>query len=394
MIGFFSEEEIVDTCVQCGLYKKCNSPKMNPTGKGKKGVLILAESPGTREDEEGIPLIGKAGQTLRRFLRKIDIDLDEDCVKFNAVNCHIEGKRDPKSKEIDACRHRVLDLIKQIKPKMILLLGGSAVESLIGYRWKKNLDGISKWRGWTIPDRDFNCWICPTFHPSFIDRQTSGPVAEIIFQQDLIRAFSVLDTPIPYSGKEEDKVEILTASEAVRYLRQISTRGGTTALDYETTGLKPHKKGHEIYTAAICENFNHAVSFLMNDEKVKQAMKYYLKNPKCKKIIANVPFEASWSKEILNTDIDGVLWDVLQSSHVLDNRPSITSVKFQAYVHLGIVDYASQIEWYLKADEKDGNAFNRIKSAPVQDILLYNGVDALVEYELYRVHRKLMEKIQ
>ena len=64
-----------------------------------------------------------------------------------------------------------LKIIEKYKPKVIILLGGSSLLSMIGYRWKKDLGGITKWRGWTIPDRDFKAWICPTFHPSYVDRK-------------------------------------------------------------------------------------------------------------------------------------------------------------------------------------------------------------------------------
>jgi len=73
-------------CGECKLFQQCNSPKMPPTGKGKKGILIVAEAPGKTEDAQGIQLVGDAGQRLRQHLDMLDIDLDEDCIKTTTAN--------------------------------------------------------------------------------------------------------------------------------------------------------------------------------------------------------------------------------------------------------------------------------------------------------------------
>ena len=77
MAGFFPDGLIqmaepastIPQCGACGLYKGCKSPKMEPTGNGKRKVLIVGEAPGNEEDRKGIQLIGKSGKRLEDDLQ-------------------------------------------------------------------------------------------------------------------------------------------------------------------------------------------------------------------------------------------------------------------------------------------------------------------------------------
>jgi DNA polymerase len=178
--GFFEKDDISDQsdieynqrfgCGRCKLFKGCLSPRMEPTGKGKKGILIIAEAPGKNEDFRGKQLVGKVGQRFRGKLKKLGIDLDRDCIKTNAVRCRPPKNRNPSVQEVTLCRSHILELMKEFQPRLTILLGTQAVMSVIGYRWKKKLYGITRWRGYTIPDQYYKTWICPTFHPSYFLR--------------------------------------------------------------------------------------------------------------------------------------------------------------------------------------------------------------------------------
>ena len=204
MPGFFTSKEVQTvarakgktfTCVSCGLYLNCNSPKMRPYGNFRKGILNIGEAPGEVEDKYNKPWQGRAGKLLQKTYAKLGIDLFEDCLNMNAVSCRPSNEkgdnRTPTNSEIDNCRRFVLRTIEKYKPKLIVLFGGVAVQSLIGYRWKNNLGSISKWRGWTIPDQDFQCWICPVFHPSYILRSEGG-VEEVVWKNDLKQAINLV----------------------------------------------------------------------------------------------------------------------------------------------------------------------------------------------------------
>jgi DNA polymerase len=379
------------SCVSCGLYKECKSPKMQPFGNFKKKILNIGEAPGETEDERGKPWQGKTGRLLVETYKKVGIDLFEDCLNINSVNCRpIEdgGNITPSNYQIDCCRKNVLRIIMDYKPKVIALFGNSAVYSIIGHRWKKDLGGIMKWRGWTIPDRDFNCWICPTFHPSYIER--SDNIADkTIWLDDL--------TQITEKAKEKMSIytePIIDIIEDLNVL--INLRGiDRIAIDYETTGLKPHASGHRIVCASVADSENHAYAFLM--PQTREGMRPFvtlLANPAIGKMAHNMKFEEAWSVVRLRQPVQNWIWDSMLAAHIFDNRPGITSLKFQTYVQFGIVDYASEVSPYLQAkDNIDGNAINQIfklveKPGGKDMLLRYNALDTIYEYRLAMKQQK------
>ncbi len=76
------------------------------------------------------------------------------------------------------------------------------------------------------------------------------------------------------------------------------------------------------------------------------------------------------------------------AAHCIDNRSEICSVKFQAFVLLGLADYDSHIAPYLKS--KTANGVNRIRDLEEEDLLMYNGLDSLVEYIVMERQKEIM----
>jgi DNA polymerase len=378
------------SCPACGLYKNCNSPRMKAFGRFKKGILNIGEAPGEVEDKRGKPWQGKAGQALQSMYSSLGIDLFEDCLNVNTVNCRTPDNRTPSGHEISCCRKFVLKVIKEHKPKVIILLGGTAVQCLIGYRWTRQLGGIMKWRGFAIPDSDFEAWICPVFHPSFVLRSEER-VVKVIWKKDLERAFHCLDEPFPQH------------LDAIRYLENDLSvlsqyKGQPIAFDYETTGIKPHAKGHRVICASVAVSEEKVYTFMMPQKRSEQRPFLELLEDKgTPKLAHNIKYEDHWSKEILRTQVQGWRFDSMLAAHVLDNRPGICSLKFQTYVNFGSVDYETDVFQYLQAvDIKNGNSFNRIheliETEEGQERLLkYCALDSLFEYRLATLQ---MEKLK
>ena len=365
------------------------------------------------EDAKNIQLIGRAGQLCRREFRKCrkDLDFDKDFWKTNAVICRPRnekgGNRTPTGKEIWACRPNLLNTIAELEPHVIIPMGGVAVESLIGHRFSDSTGGIGRWRGFKIPDRNFNAWICPLFHPSYLMRQTSSQVASVIFRKDLKEALSCIDKPLPKFKDEEKRVTISLSSEKTNaYLKQIiREQPKRLAVDFETTGIKPHRKGHQIFSCALSTNPFSAFSFLMRTADPK-LLKKILRNKRIKKIAANVKYEQEWSSVILGYLIRGWDWDTMLTAHALDNRRGIVALRFQAYVCFGIADYESEISHLLKSKKgqkkKHGaNGFNvlyyelqnkTLSKHLRRRILVYGGMDAMLEHRLDRKQRKTVRK--
>jgi len=387
------------SCTACGLYKKVNHPNITFHGEGKKNVLIVGEAPGETEDQLNKQWQGKVGKYFQGVLRKeFGFKMFEDGVCINSVNCRPPQNRKPTPKEIDCCRKEVFNAIKKVKPNVIILAGGSAIESVIGVQWKKSLDGVTRWRGFRIPDQTFKAWVCPTFHPSYVQRMSDYPQVELLFKQDLKNALSLWDTPVIEFPNWEDMVSIITnKKEVLKLLNSIvENQPEYLAFDYETTGLKPHDEGHKIVCASISFNGHSAFAFPLKGKKIKRVWKQILTNNKIKKFAHNMQYEDTWTKEILGYNICGWEWDSMVAAHIKDNRKKITGLKFQSCVHFGVYDYSSEVEPYLKSkDSKNGNSKNRImdlveKPGGMDKLLLYCGIDSLLEYRLAMIQRNQM----
>ena len=398
MEGFFSKKDTQSisrpagktlSCVSCGLYKGADSPKMTPYGKGRKKILIIGEAPGAHEDRKGMPWQGRTGKLLQSTLDDLEIDLFDDCVSVNAVNCRPPDNRTPSSYEVDCCRTIILsDVIKKTKPRMILLLGTSALQSFIGPRWQKDLGGITKWRGFIIPDQDYQCFIAPTYHPSYVER--SEREVETIWREDLKRAIRMAKSPFPAFPTPD-----------IHYIKDLSILrqfGGVpeVSFDYETTGLKPHAKGHRIVCASVAVDREKVFTFMMpNTRKERLPFIELLISNTIGKMAHNMKFEEIWTRNRLRVGIKNWQWDSMLAAHQLDNRPGITSLKFQVYINFGVVDYSSEITPFFKGTSNGGNIINRInelleKPGGKKKLLKYCALDSHYQFLLADRQKELI----
>lgn len=375
-------------CGPCGLSRKCISPRMKPTGKGKLPILFVAEAPGEQEDRQGVQLIGDAGQILRKALKSLGVNLD-DCWKTNAVIC-----RPPKNKiqdvHIESCRPNLRKTIEELRPKVIIALGASAVQSLLYDEWVKALGPLSRWVGWTIPSPSSRAWVCPTYHPSYIDRMNEDKTLVQIWKGHLQRAIDLADGPEAEplnTAALQKQVEVITCPDRMRSrLHKLLAKRGLVAFDYETTGLKPDATEQRIYSVSFCFEGEETFAGVV-DTSVYPVLSRVLRRSELRKVASNIKFEERWTRAKLGHGVEGWEWDTMLASHILDNRPGITSIKFQAYVHLGVPDYDSSIAPFLSSK----GALNRIAEAPIRDLLVYNGMDSLLEF---LVAKKQMEQMR
>ena len=393
----------VTTC-PCGLQNTCLGPMMEVGGNGKRGILVLAEAPGREEDEAyarliqsgqplyGTQLIGTAGRLLESRLARVGIDLNEDCFKFNAINCRPPDNRTPTGAEVIACRPRVLEVIRTLKPRYILALGGIAVESLIAHKWhdEEGLGGINRWRGLQCPDQEYKAWICPTYHPSYVSRcekSKQDKQVPLYFDIDLEKFAELINydqESFPYYPMD-DVVIYLTIQETIGILRKLLTNPPELLyFDYETTGLKPHTPGHKIVSVSICFDGEVSYSFLLTPEITSWWVK--ILQSSIPKAAHKIQFEEKWSRAILGVEVNNWTWDTCLAAHVMDNRGQISNLKFQTYSNFGIPDYSSEIYPYLKSKHSLG--INNIDQIPVQKLLKYGGLDSYFGYLLWEKQKR------
>ena len=135
----------------------------NPNSK----IMLIGEAPGANEDEEGLPFVGRAGALLDKMLAAIDLDRKKVYIS-NIINYRPPDNRRPTDEEIKRYLPFITKHIEIISPKILVLLGSTAMNALIG-----NEVVISKMRGKWIEKKFGNCKtsVIITFHPAFLMRQ-------------------------------------------------------------------------------------------------------------------------------------------------------------------------------------------------------------------------------
>ena len=130
-------------------------------------IMIIGEGPGANEDMEGKPFVGRAGKLLDKMLASIKLDRTKVYIS-NVVNYRPPENRKPTEEEIQRYLPYLITHIEIINPKILLLLGSTALNALIG-----NEEIISKARGKWFEKKigEFNIWTIASFHPAFLMRQ-------------------------------------------------------------------------------------------------------------------------------------------------------------------------------------------------------------------------------
>ena len=159
-------EKEINEIKECELKKNSNNLVFSD-GDFNSPVMIVGEGPGQREDELGKPFVGEAGLLLNKMLNAINIDRNKIYIT-NVVNFRPPNNRKPEKSEINRYSYYLRKHISIINPKILILLGSTAMESLLGSNVK-----ISKIRGtWKeiiINDKVYNSIV--TFHPAYLLRQ-------------------------------------------------------------------------------------------------------------------------------------------------------------------------------------------------------------------------------
>jgi len=130
-------------------------------------IMIVGEGPGANEDAEGKPFVGRAGKLLDKMLEAIQLNRTKVYIT-NVVNYRPPENRKPTNEEIERYLPYLKSHIEIINPKILILLGSTALNTIIG-----NEKVISKARGsWSKKEiGSVNPWIIATFHPAFLMRQ-------------------------------------------------------------------------------------------------------------------------------------------------------------------------------------------------------------------------------
>lgn len=157
----------VAQCTDCELYKS-RTQAVFGVGNEHAEWMIIGEAPGADEDRKGEPFVGRAGQLLNAMLAAIGLRREEVYIA-NVLKSRPPNNRDPRPVEIAACEPYLHRQIALIKPKVILVVGRVAAQSLL-----KTDQTIGKLRGRKHVYPQGNIPLVVTYHPAYLLRNPSG----------------------------------------------------------------------------------------------------------------------------------------------------------------------------------------------------------------------------
>ena len=136
-------------------------------GNFRSKIMLVGEGPGQKEDEIGKPFMGDAGKLLNKMLAAIDIKRESIYIT-NVVNYRPPNNRKPTTAEINKYSKFLYEHISIINPKILIIMGGTAMEALIGNNFKISKErGI--WKDVIIKGKTYLSIV--TFHPAYLLRQ-------------------------------------------------------------------------------------------------------------------------------------------------------------------------------------------------------------------------------
>jgi DNA polymerase len=191
--AFAALRERALACVKCPHLASSRENVVFGVGSIDAQLMFVGEAPGADEDEQGEPFVGKAGQLLTKIIQATSLQR-ADVYIANILKCRPDtpgqsaGNRKPKPEEMQTCIPYLHEQIDLIRPKVIVALGATAVEGLLG----KTI-GITKLRGNWQTYRDTP--LMPTYHPAYLLRNQAMSEKRRVWE-DMLAVMEKLTMPV------------------------------------------------------------------------------------------------------------------------------------------------------------------------------------------------------
>jgi uracil-DNA glycosylase family 4 len=185
--------ERVCVCAKCPHLARTRTQTVFGVGNPDAELMFVGEAPGADEDARGEPFVGRAGQLLTRIIETMGLSRDEVYIA-NILKCRPDmprgapGNRPPTPKEMSTCINYLIEQIEIIQPRVLVALGATAVEGLLGTR-----GAMRQLRGAWHSYHDTPLMI--TYHPSYLLRNQS-PVEKRKVWEDMMAVLEELERPI------------------------------------------------------------------------------------------------------------------------------------------------------------------------------------------------------
>lgn len=362
--------------MKCKLSQTAEFVCLMGAGPKRTKVMIIGEAPGEREDDSGMPFVGRSGKLLDDLLERAGLSRDS-IYTTNAVHCRPPDNRTPNKREIKACNEYLMAEINLVKPKFILTLGNVPLESLLGIK------GIKKLRGSPI-EHEFDhglAYIMPTYHPSYALRD---PRNEPVIERDVKQFAEIIKRGKPRAepGLNYKIVNRSNLEEALDDIRD----NDIVSLDTETSGLDPFHPDAYVTSLGIgtadyqwCFPLNHRESPLYRKFNAQRRLvRKIVKALEGKEVVGhNMKFDTVWLYRCFGVWVD-CTFDTLLCHYLLDENS-----------YHGLDHLASQ---YYNAPQYDVPLEEKFGFGPLNRHCEYLSLDVFYTRKLRLTLRKELKK--
>lgn len=363
---------VLPACGACGQAEKCKFPKLRTKAESATTVIVIDGIP----EDKPTALRRLTGQA-KTFLYRVGWNPDTYSI-IPATACYGANAEAWKH-----CQPLVVSEIRRLNPEKVVVIGYEALQSVIGHLWREPAAENKRWYGQVIPSRELNAWVFPVDRKRY---KANPQVSDMWVSRWLKQAKAMTGRPYTDVPDYEKQYEIVRDTEKLREKLLEAGEAELSAFDFETTGLKPEMRGHEIVSCSVAwlrDGTPFCVAFMVDSDEVLDILREYLLSDS-RKIAANAKFELRWTARKLGVRVKNMFWDTVVAAHIEDPQKGAAGTKFQAFASLGVPFYAGDAERYFESDDQENgaNGVNNIHMADSHSLLRYNAIDSLVELDL------------
>lgn len=376
-------------CEACGLYHNVNSPKMEPCGEGRQGIVVVGESPGSADDRRGKLFCGDSGELLREAFSKLGLRMERDVMLTNVIQCTTPASESGKQKSAnrkfraDCCHARLDKQLLDFKPKLIMTFGAEAARSVLSPPFDVT---VNKVRGLIFPSQRYGCWVSCSYDPEYL---IDGRVDELmdLFVDDMARGLEYYGKSVPPLLSRDSGCTILGDIEiAIEFLKKATLeRDRVVGIDFETTSVQPYHNDSKVFclSMAYSEDEGFFIPLEYGDfwtKEQKERLYTYVRAflvSDAPKTIQNRAMEEKWTTFLGQTtgskpiEIGNVVNDTMITAHVIEPRADKTKGQIS-----GLAFQVFQLNGDTYKDEMDLHEFGAYAKEPLDKAVKYSCLDS------------------
>ena len=357
---------MLNDCTLCRLgdmtqnHSNCIKGRGSSTAK----VMFIGEAPGKDEDLQALPFVGRAGQKLDDLISRAGLDA-EDVFITNICRCRPPENRAPKPDEIETCKPYLLSEIERINPKVLVLLGNTALR-LLGSGFRT----VSKERGEIYPWNGRQVLI--TYHPAALLRKWED---EEVVLSDLKLIPRMLNGGVNLGEVDYRVIKTLEGleelSEELCNCKEFAFDLETTSFDWREEEILCISFCHEPFTAFVVPLLGQERAAIWTSEDLPHVHHILRKifASDTQKIGQNYKFDAKFLKFHLGAEVKNVSFDTSLAAHLInENLPK--NLEFLASYYLGVPRHDKELRAILTSRDM---TFDKV---PTNILWKYNAGDA------------------